>query len=109
MEGERKRIAAEFRGGQMMREISRMSWEDPKMLELDALPEALGHCNDGSSASAEGAPGACISGGVPTQGTQSCHTGEQTSGSAGTGHLCNNGGVAGPLGGGCSSGTTQSV
>jgi hypothetical protein len=41
---EGKVITDEFKGGKVMKEGSKMTWVDPKMLELDVLPEALGHC-----------------------------------------------------------------
>jgi hypothetical protein len=89
-----------------MKEISKMSWEDPKMLELDALPEAFGNCVNGETASGGGSPSlACTVGGVATPGDQSCHTGGQTS-AAGPGHLCISGGIAGPLAGDCQTGST---
>ena len=72
-----------------MKEGSKMTWADPKMLELDVLPEALGHCVTGSSQS--------------DTGLQSCHTGELTSG-VHSGHLCNSGGVAGPEFSDCNTG-----
>jgi hypothetical protein len=92
-----------------MKEGSKMTWADPKMLELDVLPEALGHCSDGSSAS-NGAPAAaCQVGSSPTAtGVQSCHTGEVTS-AVGTGHLCNSGGCAGPQADGCQTGSNPGV
>ena len=92
MEG--KAIADEFKGGKVMKEGSRMTWADPKMLELDVLPEALGHCVTGSSQT--------------DTANQSCHTGELTSG-AGIGHLCNSGGCAGPDAAGCNVGTSPGI
>lgn len=87
-----------------MKETSKMSWEDPKMLELDALPEALGNCVDGTTASGgTGGSGACSSGGIPTAGDQACSTGGMTS-SVGIGHLCSSGGIAGPTAGDCQTG-----
>ena len=65
-----------------MKEGSKMTWADPKMLELDVLPEALGTLCDRKFANGYGS-------------YQSCHTGELTSGT-GFGHLCNSGGVTGP-------------
>ena len=94
-----------------MKEGSKMSWADPKMLELDALPEALGHCSSGFTASDGAAPAACQTGGSPDvpsmcgaggQPVQSCHTGQVTS-AVGTGHLCNSGGSAG---GECNAGSS---
>lgn len=61
-----------------MAEEAKTRWEEPQMLEIDALPEALGHCQGGSS-----------------EEPLACHNGEITSAS-GIGHLCMNGGCAGP-------------
>ena len=65
-------------GGAAVTTSSKRPWEEPQMLEVNALPEALGHCQNGSSE-------------VPLE----CHNGEVTSGE-GIGHLCANGGIAGP-------------
>ena len=53
-------------------------WEKPKVYGLGALDDGVGHCQIGSSAE-----------------PLVCHNGEQTSGT-GIGHLCQNGGIAGP-------------
>ena len=91
-------------------EESKMRWEDPKMLELDALSEVMGHCAGGGTATASGEAG-CQTGGVPDTVTpppiiQECHTGEFTAAGGGNAHWCNSGGFAGTLFGGCTSGGT---
>jgi hypothetical protein len=91
---------------------TKTKWEDPKMLELNALPEALGHCVSGSTATSTGsAISACQTGGIPTgcaagqAAVESCTNGQNTS-AAGGGHNCSNGGVAGGISGQCTSGAS---
>ena len=53
-------------------------WESPKIVDIDSLPAALGHCRGGSS----------------EIGT-ACANGEATTPGVGPAHNCFNGGVAG--------------
>jgi len=93
----------------MIKERSKSTWEDPRMLELDALPEAFGNCVNGNTATGgQGGSGACSVGGIPNAGDQACVNGGQTS-AAGIGHLCNSGGCAGPTAGDCTTGGTPGV
>jgi hypothetical protein len=71
--------------------MEKSKWEEPKMIEVNALPEALGHCQTGSSEEA-----------------LACHNGEITSAS-GIGHLCQVGGCAGPTPGDCVGGNVPGV
>lgn len=66
----------------MERERVKKRWEEPKMLLVDSLPEALGHCVTGPTP-------------IDTGSSQGCYNGTDTAGGAPNSHNCGTGGAVG--------------